>query len=137
MLRLIVLTVLLFATNLLSGCTALAQTPPDKVIELAIARTLTTQQQTIAQALDLEAPTPNFKIEKITVKNRQKLTAPPFTQYPGQVYKVTGNFQAKLKTTERPSQPATPFGFYLSNDPEETSETQTWYLIPPDRLNHT
>ena len=131
MLRAICLAILL----LLTSCNVLAQTPPDKVVRLAIAQTLTTQQQAIAQDLDLTVSKPNFKIEKITVKNRQKITTSDFKQYPGEVYRVRGTFDTTLKSTSQSSQleANNPFDLYLSTDPEDTSETQTWFLIHPNQ----
>ena len=131
MLNAICLAILL----LLTSCSVLAQTPPDKVIRLAIAQTLTTQQQAIAQDLNFTISKPNFKIEKITVKNRQKITASDFKQYSGEVYRVRGTFDTTLKSTKKPPQikPNNPFDLYLSADPQDTSETQTWFLIHPDK----
>ncbi len=130
MLRIICLAMLL----LLTSCGVLAQTPPDQVVKLAIAQTLTNQQQAIAQALNLSASKPNFKIEKIAVKNRQKINAPDFKQYPGEVYRVSGTFDTKLQGPAKSSQlePNNPFDLYLSTDPQDTSETQTWFLLKPD-----
>ena len=131
MLRTICLALLL----LLTSCGVLAQTPPDRAVELAIAQTLTNQQQDIAQALNLEASKPNFKIEKIDIQSRQKLTSPDFRKYPGEVYKVRGTFKATLKSATLPNQTNThsPFELYLSTDPQNPSETQTWYLLHPER----
>lgn len=129
MLRIICLAVLL----LLTSCGVLAQTPPDQAVKLAIAQTLTNQQQAIAQTLNLSASKPNFKIEKIDIKNRQKITSPDFKQYPGEVYRIRGTFDTTLRGPAKSPQlePNNPFDLYLSTDPQDTSEIETWFLIYP------
>ena len=132
MLRTICLVLLL----LLSSCGVLAQTPPEQAVRLAIAQNLTVQQQDIADALNLAPSKPNFKIEKIDIKSRQKMAEPAFKQYPGEVYRVRGTFSAALKGTAKASQVETdaPFDIYLSTDSQDTSETETWYLLHPDSV---
>ena len=129
MLRIICLAALL----LLTSCGVLAQTPPDQVVKLAIAQTLTNQQQAIAQALNLSDSKPNFKIDKIDIKRREKISSTDFKQYPGEVYRVRGTFNTTLRGPTKSSQLESnnPFDLYLSTDPEDTSETQTWFLLKP------
>ena len=125
MLRFILLATLL----LLTGCGVLAQTPPDQAVKLAIAQTLANTQQSLAQDLQLDAAKPNFKIKKITVKSRQQVNQPEFKQYPGDVYRVRGTFDATLNQSE--SSQSNPFDLYLSSDTQETDKIETWYLIHP------
>lgn len=128
MLRLILLAALL----LLTSCGILAQTPPDKVVKLAIAQTLTNTQQTLAKDLSLNAPKPNFKLKKFTVKSREKVNDPAFKQYPGEVYRVRGTFDATLASSAQTSSQAdNPFDLYLNTDTQETDEVETWFLIEP------
>ena len=134
MIRLLVLSALILVTNLLSGCSVLAQTPPDQAVRLAIAQTLTVEQQNITNALDLEPSKPSFKIEKIDIQSRQKITEPAFKPYPGEVYRVRGTFDAALKGAAKSLQvESAPFDIYLSSDPQDTEETETWYLLHPNR----
>lgn len=132
MLRLILLAALL----LLTSCGILAQTPPDKVVRLAIAQTLTHTQQTLAQDLNLSAPKPNFKLKKITVNSREKVNGSAYQQYPGEVYRVRGTFDATLSgqlsgQSQTSAQTDNPFDLYLSTDPNDTDEFETWFLINP------
>ncbi|MEL6160687.1 MAG: hypothetical protein AAFR18_15875 [Cyanobacteria bacterium J06627_32] len=135
--RLICIALLL----LLTGCGVFAKTPPEQAVRLAIAQQLTQTQQTIAENLGTftantpsESLKPNFKIEKISIKSREKLTATPLLRHPNlsEVYKVTGTYWATL--TEQSSQKAqqdTPFDLLLGTDTAEEDEVQTWYLIQP------
>ncbi len=129
---------------LLAGCGVLNQTPPNRAIELAIAQQQTNVQQAIAQGLGIPPETatkPNFKINQINVKSRQKISVPAVQQrgYPNSLYKVNGTFEAILSNPEQTIRQESPFEVYLgTNDLENTSaEPQTeqiWYLIPPDSL---
>lgn len=128
MLRLILLVALL----LLTSCGILPQTPPDQVVKLAIAQTLTNTQQTLAQDLNLNAPKPNFKLKKFTVKSRENVKDPAFRQYPGEVYRVRGTFDITLASSaQTSSQTDNPFDLYLSTDTKETDDVETWFLIDP------
>lgn len=133
---------------LLTSCGVLSQTPPNQAIELAIAQQQTNIQQAIAQGLGTQAEAatkPNFKINQLNVKNRQKLSLPAAQQkrLPASLYKVRGTFEATLSTPEQTIRQENPFEVYLgTNDLDDNLEnkstepepTQTWYLIPPDSL---
>ena len=141
-LRLLFLVCLLLSTSLLSGCSAFAQMPPDQVVRLAIARQLSHTQQTIAQGLgvaesegnDLE---PNFKIDKITVKSREKVTDAQIagseavqSQNIQEVYRVRGSFEAKLAQSKTKQPPiSSPFDLYLGTSSIEVDDPETWFLL--------
>ncbi len=142
-LRLLFLVCLLLSTSLLSGCSTFAQVPPDQVVRLAIARQLSHTQQTIAQGLGLpadasgDAPEPNFKIDKITVKSREKVTSAQIasseavqSQNIQEVYRVRGSFEAKLARSKTKQPPiSSPFDLYLGTSSIEIDDLETWFLL--------
>ncbi len=160
--RLICLSLLLLLTSGLTGCGVFNKTPPDKAVELAIAHQLSQTQQTLAHDLGLltdkptanlsqagvpefnvlvpNFPTPNFKIEKVNIQKREKVTASkplPRDQnnraYYNEVYSVKGTFEASLDDRYRAVEG--PFEVRLGTDTasEGASEAsmQTWYVIEP------
>ncbi len=138
-LRRLCLVCLLLSISFLTSCGGFAQMPPEEAVRLAIAQQLTHTQQAIAQDLGLLASTddgsfkPNFKIEKITVKSREKVTNSEIAnrQNVQEVYRVRGDFEAKL-THSKNQQPPTssPFELYLGTNPTEASGPETWFLLP-------
>ncbi|MGC1307077.1 MAG: hypothetical protein WA885_07600 [Phormidesmis sp.] len=130
MLRLLCLACLL----LLTGCGVLAQMPPDQAVRLAIAQQLTDTQQTLATELGIPNPKPNFQVKKLDVRSRQKLTEPAYQRYPGEVYRVRGTFEAVLTSPEKKEkiEQESPFEVYLSINPQDDSEIETWFFIRPD-----
>ena len=141
-LRRLCLVCLLLSTSFLTGCGGFAQVPPEEAVRLAIAQQLTHTQQAIAQDLGLLASTdndsfkPNFKIEKITVKSREKVTDSEISNRRNiqEVYRVRGNFEAKL-TRSKSKQPPTssPFELYLGTNPTEANGPETWFLLPESK----
>ncbi len=127
----------------LTGCGVLNQVPPDQAVKLAIAQQLTQTQQTITQILDQPSPAefePNFKIKRLTVSNREKLSGPALqkalgdslaSRLPGDVYRVRGTFSAALTARPRQTQNS-PFQVYLSSGlPASAADVETWYLLKP------
>lgn len=136
-LRLLCFTALLIlSTAFLVGCSAFAQVPPDQAIKLAIAQQLTHTQNDLAQTLGLQDEAvrePNFKINQLTVKSREKLTNPEIQQrYPGELYKVRGAFEATLTAFGQKTKQSSSFEIYLAHDPQDLSEVDTWFLLKPD-----
>ncbi len=141
-LRLLFLVCLLLSTSLISGCSALAQVPPDQVVRLAIARQLSHTQQTIAQGIGLpggadDKPESNFRIDKITVKSREKITDAEIadseavqSQNIQEVYRVRGSFEAKLARSKTKQPPiSSPFDLYLGTSSIEVDDLETWFLL--------
>ena len=130
---------LLFVT----GCGAFAQVPPDRAVQLAIARQLTHTQHTLARDLGIAVETdlafkPNFKIDNFTVSSRQKIPSAD-ARYPGDVYRVRGTFKATLAAPNRQLKAASvqqtsPFDIYLSTNPKDDSDVETWFLIESEAL---
>lgn len=132
---------------LLTSCGVLNQVPPDQAIRLAIAQQQTNIRQEISNGLGLSAqadPTLKFKIDKLTVASRQKLTGSTLSKpgYPDSLYKVRGTFDAILANPEQTIRQESPFELYLGTNSQgkesdkSTADTvETWYLIPPDLLN--
>lgn len=134
---------LLLSTSFLSSCSPFAQVPPDQVVRLAIMRQLSHSQRTIAQDLGLLGGTnsdelkPNFKIDKITVSSREKVTSSEVarsgaaqSQNIQEIYRVRGSFEAKL-TQSKTQQPSvsSPFDLYLGTSSTETDDLETWFLL--------
>ncbi|PZO58727.1 MAG: hypothetical protein DCF15_04400 [Phormidesmis priestleyi] len=125
----------------LSSCTAFASVPPDEAVRLAIAQQLTHTQQTLAQALGFEStPAPNFKIDNLTVKSREKLNPSDFSRsdIPSELYRVRGTFETALTAPALKAkavvQQNSPFEIYLASEPqlqdsETTDKVQTWFLV--------
>jgi hypothetical protein len=148
-LQLVCLAVLL---SVLTSCGILSQQPPNQAIRLAVTQQLTHSQQAIAQELGLthqSALKPNFKIEKLNIQSRTKVSDEPKFQQPGyppDIYKVQGSFNATLTTAERKIQQSSPFEIYLGTHPktgapsegksESTpdSKVETWFLINPNEM---
>lgn len=132
---------------LLTGCGVLNQVPPNQAVKLAIAQQLTNNQQDIAQNLGMPSEPeikPNFTVNRLNVKSREKLTgsqrvsaaaAVSPRRYPGDLYRVRGTFEATLRApsrkTQRKIQHSSPFEVYLSTDPQDTREVETWFFAKP------
>lgn len=133
----------------LTGCRALAQQPPDQAVRLAVAQQLSNAQQTIAQGLGASNPIkPNFKIDKLEVKNRERVSEKRFQRsgYPSDIYKVEGTVKATLTASNRKVQQSGPFKIYLGTNSKDSTNTadadsqsidsqskiQTWFMINPD-----
>mgnify|MGYP001030652446 FL=1 len=144
--KLICLSLLLLLTSSLSGCGVFTKTPPDKAVELAIAHQLARTQQTIARDLGILTDSttlsdrepnfskPNFKIEKVSVQNREKITESktlPRSEnnsiFYNEVYRVKGTFEASLE--DRYPAVEGPFEVRLGTDTTDEADVQTWYLI--------
>ncbi|MEM8502646.1 MAG: hypothetical protein AAF716_05775 [Cyanobacteria bacterium P01_D01_bin.1] len=142
-LRLLFLVCLLLFTGLLSGCSAFTQVPPDQVVRMAITRQLSHTQQTIAQDLGLlvsadnEELKPNFRIDKITVETREKVTNSEVgrsevvqNQNIKEIYRVRGSFEAKLTGSKTKQPPiSSPFDLYLGTNSNEADDLETWFLL--------
>ncbi len=131
---------------LLTGCGVLNQVPPNRAVKLAIAQQLTNTQQSIAQSLGM-APEPeikpNFTVNRLNVESREKLTGSQRVsaaaisprRYPGDLYRVRGTFEATLRApnrkTQQKIQQSSAFEVYLSTDPQDTREIETWFLVKP------
>jgi hypothetical protein len=150
-LQLVCLAVLL---SFLASCGLLAQQPPNQAVRLAVTQQLTHAQQTIAQELGLanqSALKPNFKLEKLDIQSRTKVSEPRFQQkgYPHDIYKVQGSFNATLTTAERKIRQSSPFEVYLGTNPEagapsegksdsnSDSKVETWFLIDTNEVKPT
>lgn len=132
---------------LLTSCSLLAQTPPDKAVELAIARQLSYTQQTLAQSLGVldkqalkSSINPNFKIDSITVQSRDKITdlsslgRKNLSQTVSEVYRVRGKFDTTLTASSlQKKQKGSPFEVLLGKAAAETNADsnpiETWYFI--------
>lgn len=141
-LRLLGIAVLLIVPLVvLSSCTAFVSVPPDEAVRLAIAQQLTHTQQTLAQALGFEStPVPNFKIDRLTVKSREKLNPSEFSRndIPSELYRVRGTFATALTVPALKAktvvQPNSPFEIYLAIEPQppdsdRADKVQTWFLV--------
>lgn len=129
---------------LLTGCGALAQQPPAQAVRLAVSQQLTHAQQLIAQELGISAqPEPNFKIDRLDIKSRERLSAKKFQRqgYPSDIYKVKGTVEATLTASHRKVQQSGPFEVYLGTNPKDSANTdgtdpqskiETWFMISPD-----
>ncbi|MGB3670726.1 MAG: hypothetical protein WA984_11475 [Phormidesmis sp.] len=147
--KLVCLSLLLLLTSGLSGCGVFTKTPPDKAIELAIAHQLALTQQTIARDLGILADSaapgglkpdffkPNFKVEKVSVQNREKVTE--FKPLPrgeknstfyNEVYRIKGTFEASLEDRYPAVEGA--FEVRLGTDTTDEADVKTWYLIESD-----
>ncbi len=130
---------------LLTGCGVLNQVPPNQAVKLAIAQQLTNTQQSIAQNLGMLSESeikPNFTVNRLSVESREKLSGPQRVsaavsphRYPGDLYRVRGTFEATLRAPNRKIQTkiqrSSAFEVYLSTDPQDTSEVETWFLVRP------
>ncbi|MEL6492662.1 MAG: hypothetical protein AAFQ95_22155 [Cyanobacteria bacterium J06621_3] len=131
---------------LLTSCGVLTQRPPDQAVKLAITQQLTNVQQSIAKDLRISnkgnATRPNFEIEKVTVRSRQKLKASDalMRQYSDQnmteLYRVQGTFNAMIiGSSAQKIRQEGPFEVYLGTDAvpdtEEPEAVETWFLIQP------
>ena len=129
----------------LTSCGALAQQPPDQAIRLAVAQQLSNTQQAIAQGLGASIPIqPNFKIDKLEVKDRKRVSEERFQRdgYPSDIYKVEGTVKATLTASNRKIQQSGPFTVYLGTNPKDSATTEkgadsqskieTWFMISPD-----
>ncbi len=139
----------------LTGCGVLAQQPPDQAVRLAVAQQLSSAQQTIAQGLGAQGLgasgqlKPNFKIDRLEVKNRKRVSEKRFQQsgYPSDIYKVEGTVKATLTASNYKVQQSGPFKVYLGTNPQESNDTEnaadtqspgsqskieTWFMIRPD-----
>ncbi|MEM9949118.1 MAG: hypothetical protein AAF810_24050 [Cyanobacteria bacterium P01_D01_bin.36] len=133
---------------LLTSCSLLPQTPPDAAVELAIAHHLSQTQHSLAQDLGIlneQTATklkPNFTIDNIAVKSRQKVTNSSLSTEQalgsriGEIYKVRGSFDATLTAKDfQKKQKNSTFEVLLGRNATETEENsgsvQTWYLIEP------
>ena len=132
---------------LLTSCGVLNQVPPDQAIRLAIAQQQTNIRQEISNGLGLSTQansTLKFKIDKLTVASRQKLTGSTLSKpgYPDSLYKVRGTFDAILANPAQAIRQKSPFEIYLGTNSQnkeaeksEANSVETWYLIAPDLLN--
>lgn len=134
---------------LLTSCSLLAQTPPERAVELAITQQLSRTQQTLAQNLGMLAQQnlekgvkPNFKIDSITVQRREQVTdlnqfeQSNIGQTVNEVYKVSGTFDATLATDNlKKQQKDSPFEVFLGREVKEedpgNNPVETWYFIQP------
>ncbi|WP_227499987.1 hypothetical protein [Synechococcus sp. PCC 7335] len=137
-LRLLCLVCLLLSTSYLTGCSTLAQVPPDQAIRLAITQQLSQTQQAIANDLgliedaDSDSLQPNFKLEKVIVSSREKVGNFESAKHRGiqDVYRVRGSFEAKLThPIAQQSQTQSPFDLYLGTNPTEADGPETWFLL--------
>lgn len=138
---------------LLSGlvsCGALAQSPPEEAVRIAVTQQLAKVQQRIAEDLNLSAPEPsNFKVKKLDISSRQKVSdrTPAATGYPTDIYRVRGTVETALTTPNGTTEQTGPFEVYLgttgtsgasgtspASNSATAAETKTWYIIPPSRL---
>ncbi|MBE9063124.1 hypothetical protein [cf. Phormidesmis sp. LEGE 11477] len=139
-LRWLCLGCLLLLTSGVTGCQALAQVPPDKAVRLAIAQQLSQTQQAIAQDLGLlqgseDESKANFKLEKVTVNSREKVTDLESAQRHNiqDVYRVRGSFEAKLlHPIGQPPPTRSPFELYLGTNPTEADGLETWFVLNSD-----
>ncbi len=132
---------------LLTSCGVLNQVPPDQAVRLAIAQQQANIRQEIANGLGLSAqasPALKFKIDKLTVASRQKLTGSTLSKpgYPDSLYKVRGTFDAILSNPEQTVREESSFEVYLGtnsqgkgSDKSDVDDVETWYWIPSDLLN--
>ena len=141
----------------LTSCGALAQQPPDQAVRLAVIQQLSHAQQTIAQGLgDSSQLKPNFKINRLEVKNRKRVAEKRFQRrgYPSDIYKVEGTVKATLTASNYKVQQSGPFKVYLGTNPKGSDNTEnvadsqsassesadseskleTWFMISPDEL---
>ncbi len=149
---------LVLLLTLLTSCGILSQQPPNQAVRLAVSQQLSNLQNNIAQGLGIDEPAlnPNFKIDKLEITSREKVSNPRFQQkgYPSDIYKVRGTVETTLTAASRKIQQTSPFEIYLGtnalkkaakkseqqnenrskdqseNEPENKPET--WYLIAPD-----
>lgn len=141
-LRFLCLVCLLLSTSYLTGCSKLAQVPPEQAVRLAIAQQLSQTQQAIAKDLGLlegangDRFKPNFKLEKVTVDSREKVGNLESAKRRGiqEVYRVRGSFEAKLsdsigQSTGQQSQNRNAFDLYLGTNPTEGDGPETWFLL--------
>lgn len=136
-LRWLCLICLLLSTSCLTSCRSLAQVPPDQAVQLAIAQQLSHTQQAIAQDLGLldmrqgDRVNPNFKIRKITVDSREKISDLESAKRHNiqDVYRVRGTFEANLIDSIGQPPAHSPFDLYLGTTPAETNGPETWFLL--------
>ena len=94
---------------MLTSCSLLTKTPPDRAIELAITQQLMHTQKVFAQdfgmlarQISTSALETNFKIDSLTVQSRDKITnlsqfdQPSLSQAVDEVYRVSGKFDTTL-----------------------------------------
>ncbi|MEL6816097.1 MAG: hypothetical protein AAFP03_15010 [Cyanobacteria bacterium J06598_3] len=140
MIRLMCLSLLLLLTSCSTLNRVFTQTPPDQAVELAIANQLSHTQQSLAQNLGLldnntlpSSLKPNFKIEKVNIQKREKLTEPDRLNYPqvDEIYRVSGTFEASLNAPDYEATKSL-FEVYLGSeetDPAVERDVDTWFLL--------
>jgi len=124
----------------LSSCGNLAQVPPEDAVQIAVMQQLVKAQNTISQDLGLPvSATPNFKIDRLTIRRREKLNDSMFGAegYPSEIYKVSGTVETTLNALDSKTQHTSPFEVILGTTPPALEaaapEVESWYLIPPDK----
>lgn len=145
-----------------TSCGTLAQQPPTEAVRLAVSQQMANAQQAIAQGLGMSGgissqPKPNFTLDKLDIKSRERLSAKSFQSkgYPSELYKVTGTLTTTLAASNHKIQQNAPFEVYLGTTPKETnaqtdnnsenspkdgskdgpeSDIETWFMISPDAL---
>lgn len=111
-------------------------------------------QQAIAQELGLSTealgqPKPNFTLNELDIKSRERLSAKRFQRqgFPSDIYKVKGTLTATLAASSHKIQQSAPFEVYLGTNPEENQKKtsaqadgdakngpEIWFMISPDAL---
>lgn len=126
---------------LLSGCGVFAQTPPESAIRLALTQQLTHMQQGLAKDLGLTQKSrpanglePNFKVEKVYVQRRDKVTDSRFLDRASidEAYRVQGTFDTTLiGPSKQKTQQNSSFDLLLGTDSKDVSAVKTWFLLQP------
>ena len=132
---------------MLTSCSLLTKTPPDRAIELAITQQLMHTQKVFAQDLGMldrqistSAIEPNFKIDSITVQSRDKITnlsqfdQPSLSQAVDEVYRVSGKFDTTLTSNNiQKRQKSSPFevllGRKITKGSQVKNSIETWYFV--------
>ncbi|MGD1862960.1 MAG: hypothetical protein ACFB0D_00245 [Phormidesmis sp.] len=132
---------------MLTSCSLLTKTPPDRAIELAITQQLMHTQKVFAQDLGMldrqistSAIEPNFKIDSITVQSRDKITnlsqfdQPSLSQAVDEVYRVSGKFDTTLTSNNiQKRQKSNPFevllGRKITKGSQVKNSIETWYFV--------
>lgn len=130
LLKAMVLAVLLLGLSVgLSACGVWGKTPPQVIVERAIATQLAQTQQALIEQLAPSIPqTPNFKLTQVKVVERDLVE-------PGDspVYRVRGAYRAAIALPSRQVKEDSIFEIYLQSEVQPAPETgkaiTTWYLV--------
>ena len=125
------------------GCSGIAETPPQTVVERALAVRIAHIQQQLISHLRFNVPqTPNAKLRQVTITERRPVTLPVQTPAADSdsiygsdsIYQVTGTYDALIQLPSRQAEESGDFEVYVRAEIDDTVEPVIthWYLLEPD-----